>query len=94
MNDLFISIGLHFSSRTEAMFYRLVSVCSFLNIRKHRRVPLQAQFLTASILLQGATLCKGCFFAIFEEEVHQTIAANKLFVPGDIVAIGASGGKG
>jgi len=41
----------------------------------------------------GAILCKECFFAIFEDEVHQTISTNKLFVPGDVVAIGASGGK-
>ena len=30
---------------------------------------------------------------MFEEEIHETITKNKLFVPGDTVAIGASGGK-
>ena len=44
--------------------------------------------------MQGTTLCKECFFATFEEDVHNTIKNNKLFVPGDVVAIGASGGKG
>jgi cytoplasmic tRNA 2-thiolation protein 1 len=38
-------------------------------------------------------LCKECFFAAFEEEVHKTISTNDLFKPGDKVAIGASGGK-
>ena len=38
-------------------------------------------------------ICKTCFFAVFEEEIHFTIVTNKLFVPGDKVAIGASGGK-
>mmetsp|Transcript_32431 Transcript_32431/g.91904 ORF Transcript_32431/g.91904 Transcript_32431/m.91904 type:complete len:322 (-) Transcript_32431:238-1203(-) len=38
-------------------------------------------------------LCKECFFTAFEAEVHNTIVANKLFKPGDKVAIGASGGK-
>ncbi|XP_065057858.1 cytoplasmic tRNA 2-thiolation protein 1-like [Rhopilema esculentum] len=41
----------------------------------------------------GAALCKECFFNTFEEEVHKTISTNKLFIPGDVVAIGASGGK-
>lgn len=38
-------------------------------------------------------MCKECFFTIFEEEIHTTITTNKLFNPGDVVAIGASGGK-
>eukprot|EP00794_Sanderia_malayensis_P000424 gene425-1065_t len=41
----------------------------------------------------GQALCKECFFTIFEEEIHTTITTNKLFNPGDVVAIGASGGK-
>lgn len=38
-------------------------------------------------------LCKTCFIKIFEEEVHHTVTSSKLFVPGERVAIGASGGK-
>lgn len=38
-------------------------------------------------------ICKTCFFTVFEEEIHYTIITNKLFVQGDKVAIGASGGK-
>ena len=38
-------------------------------------------------------ICKTCFYTVFEEEIHFTIITNKLFVPGDKVAIGASGGK-
>ena len=38
-------------------------------------------------------LCKTCFIAIFETEIHNTITANSLFCPGERVAIGASGGK-
>ncbi|KAG8998567.1 nucleotidyltransferase [Tulasnella sp. JGI-2019a] len=41
----------------------------------------------------GQQICKECFFLIFETEVHNTITANKLFKPGNRVAIGASGGK-
>ncbi|RNF02385.1 cytoplasmic tRNA 2-thiolation protein 1 [Trypanosoma rangeli] len=41
----------------------------------------------------GQLLCRTCFFHLFEEEVHETIIAEKLFTPGDIVACGASGGK-
>ena len=41
----------------------------------------------------GDALCKECFYAAFEVEVHQTIVENKLFSDGEVVAIGASGGK-
>ena len=38
-------------------------------------------------------LCKQCFIAIFEDEIHHTITTTNLFTPGDRIAIGASGGK-
>ncbi|CEJ90983.1 Putative Cytoplasmic tRNA 2-thiolation protein 1 [[Torrubiella] hemipterigena] len=38
-------------------------------------------------------LCRECFLAVFEDEVHHTIISSKLFFPGERVAIGASGGK-
>ena len=38
-------------------------------------------------------LCKRCFIAVFEDEVHHTITSSRLFHPGEKVAIGASGGK-
>lgn len=38
-------------------------------------------------------LCKSCFIAIFEDEIHESITSNTLFFPGEKVAIGASGGK-
>jgi cytoplasmic tRNA 2-thiolation protein 1 len=38
-------------------------------------------------------LCKACFLEIFESEIHDTIVSNKLFYPGEKIAIGASGGK-
>lgn len=41
----------------------------------------------------GQAACKECFFEVFETEVHHTIVANSLFHRGDVVAIGASGGK-
>ncbi|KAK3603404.1 hypothetical protein CHS0354_009383 [Potamilus streckersoni] len=41
----------------------------------------------------GDALCKECFFLAFEEEVHQTITDASLFIKGETVAIGASGGK-
>lgn len=41
----------------------------------------------------GDTLCKECFFYVFEEEIHNTITSNNLFTRGEKIAIGASGGK-
>ncbi|GAV03648.1 hypothetical protein RvY_14042 [Ramazzottius varieornatus] len=41
----------------------------------------------------GDTLCKECFFELFELEIHETIICAKLFKPGLKVAVGASGGK-
>lgn len=38
-------------------------------------------------------VCRDCFIAVFEDEVHHTIISSKLFHPGERVAIGASGGK-
>ena len=38
-------------------------------------------------------VCKNCFITVFESEIHETITANKLFTPGERIAIGASGGK-
>lgn len=38
-------------------------------------------------------LCKDCFIAVFEAEIHHTITSTSLFSPGDRIAIGASGGK-
>lgn len=38
-------------------------------------------------------LCRTCFLAIFEAEVHETITSSALFHRGERVAIGASGGK-
>ena len=41
----------------------------------------------------GQAVCKECFFGAFEIEVHRTIVSHSLFQRGDVVAIGASGGK-
>ena len=41
----------------------------------------------------GDLMCNDCFFRVFEDEVHRTIVDNNLFVRGDVVASGASGGK-
>lgn len=38
-------------------------------------------------------ICKTCFLAIFEEEIHETIIRSNLFQRGERVAVGASGGK-
>ncbi|KAH9608365.1 hypothetical protein KSS87_019206 [Heliosperma pusillum] len=38
-------------------------------------------------------ICRECFYAVFEEEIHNVIVENQLFRPGERVAIGASGGK-
>ena len=39
-------------------------------------------------------MCRECFFAAFEDEVHRTITDAQLFKGGDRIAVGASGGKG
>ena len=41
----------------------------------------------------GEAVCRECFFNLFEDEVHQTIIKNNLFTRGELVAVGASGGK-
>ena len=41
----------------------------------------------------GQAVCKDCFCSIFEEEIHQVITGYQLFREGDVVGIGASGGK-
>lgn len=38
-------------------------------------------------------ICAPCFIQIFETEVAETVTSSNLFVPGERVAIGASGGK-
>jgi tRNA(Ile)-lysidine synthase TilS/MesJ len=38
-------------------------------------------------------LCRECFFAALEDEVHQTIVKHRLFKRGERVALAASGGK-
>ncbi|KAA8490714.1 Cytoplasmic tRNA 2-thiolation protein 1 [Porphyridium purpureum] len=38
-------------------------------------------------------VCVECFFRAFEREVHETIVRERMFVHGEKVAIGASGGK-
>ncbi|TPX37989.1 hypothetical protein SmJEL517_g00233 [Synchytrium microbalum] len=41
----------------------------------------------------GQQICRGCFFYVFETEVHITVTESRLFEKGERVAIGASGGK-
>ncbi|KAI3460444.1 hypothetical protein Pfo_017107 [Paulownia fortunei] len=38
-------------------------------------------------------ICKECFYAVFEDEIHRVIVDNHLFKAGERIAIGASGGK-
>lgn len=41
----------------------------------------------------GQAVCKECFYAVFEAEIHNTIIANDLFKRGEKVGVAASGGK-
>lgn len=41
----------------------------------------------------GLKMCKGCFFELFELDVHETIIKNDLFTSGEKVVLGVSGGK-
>ena len=38
-------------------------------------------------------VCRECFYAAFEDEVHQVITSSDMFRAGERVAVGASGGK-
>ncbi|KAF9621498.1 hypothetical protein IFM89_021802 [Coptis chinensis] len=38
-------------------------------------------------------ICRECFYAVFEDEIHKVIVDNKLFKSGERIGIGASGGK-
>ena len=49
------------------------------------------QIAFSQLVLLHLQLCRACFFEVFEDEVHQTIIANRLFKAGEKVAIGASG---
>jgi len=42
-------------------------------------------------LLYALQLCRECFYHNFEEEIHDTIIKNRLFIKGERVAVGASG---
>lgn len=44
-------------------------------------------------MLTFLQICKECFYQALEDEVHQTIMEHNLFTRGDVVAMGASGGK-
>lgn len=41
----------------------------------------------------GRAICRECFYEAFESEVHHTIVSSALFRRGEVVAVGASGGK-
>lgn len=41
----------------------------------------------------GTMVCKSCFFALFEAEVHETIVQNEFFFRGEKVLVAVSGGK-
>jgi cytoplasmic tRNA 2-thiolation protein 1 len=60
-------------------------------------MPLCAYCTAAPAVLKrpktGDAICKSCFLSRFEEEVHSTIVSQRLFHPGERVAIAASGGK-
>ena len=49
------------------------------------------QIACSQLVLLHLQLCRACFYEVFEDEVHQTIIANRLFKAGEKVAIGASG---
>lgn len=36
-------------------------------------------------------LCKQCFYSALEDEIHETIVKNRLFKPGERIAVAASG---
>ncbi|KVH95408.1 Rossmann-like alpha/beta/alpha sandwich fold, partial [Cynara cardunculus var. scolymus] len=67
---------------------RLCSICN-----QRRPALKRPKTLQQLKLLLGIKICKECFYEVFEEEIHRVIVDNKLFKPGERIAIGASGGK-
>ncbi|KAI0515601.1 hypothetical protein KFK09_008266 [Dendrobium nobile] len=59
---------------------RLCSICS------QRRPALKRPKTLEQI-------CRECFYAVFEEEIHRVIMENHLFKAGERIAVAASGGK-
>ncbi|MBA0619575.1 hypothetical protein Godav_028730 [Gossypium davidsonii] len=59
-------------------------------------LPSKAQNPRAGIVFNFPILmiCRECFYAVIEEEIHQVILENQLLEPGERIATGASGGKG
>lgn len=80
------------------MQIQLRKICGFESkshfiIGSQARKTFKFPFFTLQRPKTGDTLCKECFFDVFEAEIHQTIEQNALFRRGDKVAIAASGGK-
>nr|KAJ0217931.1 hypothetical protein LSAT_V11C300104250 [Lactuca sativa] len=69
--------GAHGGEKTKS---RLCSICNQRRPALKRPKTLQQ-------------ICRECFYVVFEEEIHSVIVNNKLFKPGERIAIGASGGK-
>lgn len=65
----------------------------YLSLEKCKCIPLFVNYLRG-LKLFSMKICRECFYSIFEEEIHNVIVDNKLFKPGERVAIAASGGKG
>ncbi|XP_041461226.1 cytoplasmic tRNA 2-thiolation protein 1-like [Lytechinus variegatus] len=61
--------------------------------RINQHIKFRDQCFSLLFFFQGDALCKDCFYAAFESEIHHTITTGKLFTRGERVAVGASGGK-
>lgn len=83
--------------RFQFFFFFLIALRSFHSVASIM-VKLCAICETEKAVLKrpktGQQICRSCFYHVFETEIHHTIVDNKLFKPGDRIAIGASGGKG
>jgi hypothetical protein len=67
--------------------------CCFCCVAAFAAAPLQIAHSPKQQPNPKNQLCRECFFAALEDEVHQTIVAHRLFSPGERVAVAASGGK-
>jgi len=52
-----------------------------------------AQLRRSHLPPNRSAVCRSCFIGAFEWEVHQFILKENLFRPGEVIAIGVSGGK-
>ncbi|XP_020618187.1 cytoplasmic tRNA 2-thiolation protein 1-like [Orbicella faveolata] len=92
-NEMQYELPLKIVSYEELYGWTMDAIVKQIGLKNNCKCRIQFPFIISKIDLKGDALCKECFYVVFETEVHHTIISNKLFTKGQVVAIGASGGK-